>query len=158
MPVSSHLRPKHAALIGAISGGLLLMFAVIADWERATRSPDEAWHEALPLGPAIIGACAGAFLGGLFGVSAWLLLAGGRIHPLYLALAGGIVAAVVCTPLHFWYWNLDAPSEEGSGMGPAFHAMGVARLYLHVVLPGSTAAGMVLGASLGIIRWRRNRG
>lgn len=73
------------------------------------------------------------------------------MHPLYMAHARGNLAGLLSTPLYLWYICSDSEYNDGSGLGPALHAIGSVSRYFYVVLPTSVAVGIIVGAFVGVV-------
>ncbi|NQV28678.1 MAG: hypothetical protein HQ518_30365 [Rhodopirellula sp.] len=149
------IHPAKASLIGAGVGALALsagiLFFVWNDGRVHSTTQDQKWYGHLSLFPAIHGIWAGGIMGAFIGFSVWIVLTRRPLHPLYMAFAWGILAPVLCAPLHFWYWSVDAPTNGGSsGLGPAMRAVAIDQTYILIVMACSAICGTMLGGVAGI--------
>ena len=131
-------------MLGSGVGGLLLVMAdcylnVIND------TPDYFFEDGSSL---LLAATTGSLSGAVIGLAFWVVFTG-AVHPLFQAVACGIVTVVLCVPLHFLIWNLGAPAET-HGYGDPFHGLEVFYSYFVVTLPASAVLGLVVGWLRGI--------
>lgn len=142
--------------MGALAMSAGILFFQWNDGHAHSTTHDQKWYDHLSFFPALHGAWVGGIMGALIGFSVWIVLTRRPLHPLFMAFAWGILAPVLCTPLHFWYWSVDAPTS-GSGLEPAMRAVAMGQTFFFIVLPCSAICGTILGGLVGVMKRSRRQ-